>query len=174
VTFAGILNAEQALDLPDFRSAERTFQIITQVAGRAGRGLRKGKVIIQTWSPQHYAVQAAICGDDDSFYKQEMSYRQALGYPPYRRLGRILIDGISEEKVRKASLDIAGKMPRSRELKILGPSPAPIQRIRNRYRWHILVLTESHKHLIRVLSTVSRMRKPGVRITSRVDPVGLM
>jgi primosomal protein N' (replication factor Y) len=174
VTLAGILNAEQALDLPDFRSAERTFQIITQVAGRAGRGSRSGKVIIQTWSPEHYAVQAALRGDDGFFYRKEMSFRKELGYPPCRRLGRILIDGISEEKVIRASLGIAGKIQLSGGLKILGPSPAPILKIRNRYRWHILVLADSHSRLIRVLSAATAERRPGVRITSRVDPVQLM
>jgi primosomal protein N' (replication factor Y) len=174
VTLAGILNAEQALDLPDFRSAERTFQIITQVAGRAGRGSRRGKVIIQSWSPEHYAIQAALRGDDDSFFSEEISFRRELGYPPCRRLGRILIDGISEEKVIKAALDLAAQISRAGDLKVLGPSPAPIQKIRNRYRWHILVLMDSHSRLINVLSSTTGTQKTGVRIFARVDPVQLM
>jgi primosomal protein N' (replication factor Y) len=174
VTLAGILNAEQALDLPDFRSAERTFQLITQVAGRAGRGSRKGKVLVQSWVPDNYAVRTAIEGNLDNFYRTEMSFRKELGYPPFRRLGRILIDGISEEKVVQASLDLAGKVPRSRELKILGPSPAPLQKIRNRYRWHLLVLADSHYRLIQALSDATDFQKQGVRITARVDPIQLL
>jgi primosomal protein N' (replication factor Y) len=174
VTLAGILNAEQSLDLPDFRSAERTFQLITQVAGRAGRGTRRGKVLVQSWVPDNYAVRTALEGDMEDFYRTEMSFRKELGYPPFRRLGRILIDGISEEKVVQASLELTGRIPRSRGIKILGPTPAPLQRIRNRFRWHLLVLADSHKQLIRILSDVTGFEKQGVRITARVDPVQLL
>ena len=174
VTLAGILNAEQALDLPDFRSAERTFQIITQVAGRAGRGQRRGKVIVQTWAPGNYAVLTALKGDADTFYSTELSFRKELGYPPFKRLGRILIDGISEEKVIREALRIAEELPRVKGLKILGPSPAPIQRIRNRYRWHIMVLAGSHGRLLQTLSGATAVQPPGVRVTARVDPVQLL
>jgi len=174
VTLAGVLNAEQALDLPDFRSAERTFQIITQVAGRAGRGSRKGKVVVQTWVPEHYAVLTALKGDAKAFYEIEMSFRRELGYPPFRRLGRILIDGISEEKVIRAALDLVEKLPQVKGMKVLGPSPAPIQRIRNRYRWHIMVFTGSHGRLLQILSAATAYQQPGVRITARVDPIQLM
>jgi primosomal protein N' (replication factor Y) len=174
VTLAGILNAEQALDLPDFRSAERTFQIITQVAGRAGRGESKGKVIVQTWVPENYAVLAALQGDSETFYETEMSFRKDLGYPPFRRLGRIIIDGVSEEKVIRAAQRITKGLPRGKGLTILGPSPAPIQKIRNRFRWHIMVLAGSHGRLLQTLSGATAFQPPGVRVTARVDPVQLL
>jgi primosomal protein N' (replication factor Y) len=170
VTLAGILNAEQALDLPDFRSAERTFQIITQVAGRAGRGFRKGKVLIQSWVPEHYAIRTALEGNLQKFYEIDMSFRKKLGYPPFNRLGRILIDGISEEKVVQTSLDLAERIPRLKDLKILGPSPAPLQKIRNRFRWHLLVLADSHNRLVQVLTNATDPKRQGVRVTARVDP----
>jgi len=173
VTLAGILNAEQALDLPDFRSAERTFQIITQVAGRAGRGQKRGKVIVQTWVPEHYAVVTALRGDAQTFYRTEMSFRKELGYPPFGRLGRILIDGVSDEKVIQAAMNLAENLPAAGQ-KILGPSPAPINRIRGRFRWHIMVLAKSHGRLLKTLEAATAFRSPGVRITARVDPVQLM
>ncbi len=174
VTLAGILNAEQALDFPDFRSAERTFQIITQVAGRAGRGERPGKVLVQTYVPDHYAITTALAGDHEAFYQAEIQSRQALGYPPFGRMGRIIVEGASEEKVTRASLVLAEKLGAARAGRILGPSPAPLLRIRNRYRWHILVLAKSHRELLKVLHRARDAGIPGVRVNTRVDPVQML
>lgn len=174
VTLAGIVNAEQALDLPDFRSTERTFQIITQVAGRAGRGERPGKVVIQTYIPDHYAITTALSGDQEAFYKMDLESRRTLGYPPFGRLGRIILDGVDEKKVTNAALSLAGKLQVGRESRILGPSPAPLLKIRNRYRWHILVLSENHSALVKVLRAAKGMKITAVRVTVRVDPVQLL
>ena len=174
VTLAGILSAEQALDLPDFRSAERTFQIITQVAGRAGRGERPGKVVIQTYSPDHYAITTALSGDHRAFYEAEIASRRTLGYPPFSRLGRIILDGANETKVTSAALALAGQMPIRKGSRVLVPSPAPLGKIRNRYRWHILVLSKNHRELAEILRAVRRTSPPGVRVTTRVDPVQLL
>ena len=174
VTLAGILNAEQALDLPDFRSAERTFQIITQVSGRAGRGERPGKVVIQTYTPDHYAITTSLSGDHESFYKAEIESRKLLGYPPFGRMGRIIFDSTSEDKVTRAALALGSKLPVKKDIRILGPSPAPLLKIRNRYRWHILVLAKNHLELVKVLHTAREMNVPGVRVTTRVDPVQLL
>jgi primosomal protein N' (replication factor Y) len=174
VTLAGILSAEQALDIPDFRSAERTFQIITQVSGRAGRGKKRGKVVVQTYSPNHYAVTSALSGDYDSFFEAEKLLRQQLGYPPFGRLGRIVVDGISEEKVSKAAEKISRSLKIGPDARILGPSPAPLSRIRNRHRWHLLVLTATHGELIRILSSARHTQPPGVRVNVRVDPIQLL
>jgi len=174
VTLAGILSAEQALDLPDFRSAERTFQIITQVAGRAGRGERPGKVVIQTYTPDHYAITTALSGDHEAFYKAEIESRKTLGYPPFGRMGRIILSGASEEKVTSAALALTGQLPTSKENRILGPAPAPLVKIRNRYRWHILVLAKNHRELVKVLHAAKGVNTPGVRVTTRVDPIQLL
>ncbi|MDF1536998.1 MAG: primosomal protein N' [bacterium] len=174
VTLAGILSAEQALDIPDFRSAERTFQIITQVSGRAGRGEKRGKVVVQTYTPNHYAVTSALGGDYDAFFESEKLLRRQLGYPPFGRLGRIVVDGISEEKVSRAAASISRSLKVGPDARILGPSPAPISRIRNRHRWHLLVLAQSHGELIRVLSSARREQPAGVRVNVRVDPIQLL
>jgi len=174
VTLAGILSAEQALDLPDFRSGERTFQIITQVAGRAGRGERPGKVVIQTFTPDHYAITTALSGDHEAFYSAEIETRRMLGYPPFGRMGRIILDGANEEKVTSAAFTLTGQLPTSKNNRILGPAPAPLVKIRNRYRWHILVLTKNHGELMKVLHAARKVDVPGVRVTTRVDPVQLL
>ena len=174
VTLAGILSAEQALDLPDFRSAERTFQIITQVAGRAGRGELPGKVVIQTYTPDHYAITTALSGDHETFYKAEIESRKTLGYPPFGRMGRIILNGANEEKVTSAALALTGQLPTSKENRILGPAPAPLVKIRNRYRWHILVLAKNHRELVKVLHAAKGVNVAGVRVTTRVDPIQLL
>jgi primosomal protein N' (replication factor Y) len=174
VTLAGILSAEQALDLPDFRSGERTFQIITQVAGRAGRGERPGKVVIQTFTPDHYAITTALSGEHETFYNAEIEIRRMLGYPPFGRMGRIILDGANEEKVTGAALTLAGQLPTTKDNRILGPAPAPLVKIRNRYRWHILVLTKNHRELMKVLHGAKKLDVPGVRVTTRVDPIQLL
>ena len=174
VTLAGILSAEQALDLPDFRSAERTFQIITQVAGRAGRGERPGRVVIQTYTPDHYAITTALSGDHEAFYGAEIESRKALGYPPFGRLGRIILDGPNEGKVTSAALTLIGQLPVRKDSRVLGPAPAPLVKIRNRYRWHILVLSKSHRELVKILHAAKGVNVPGVRVITRVDPMQLL
>ena len=174
VTLAGILNAEQALDLPDFRSAERTFQIITQVAGRAGRGERPGKVVIQTYTPDHYAITSALSGDHETFYQSEIETRKVLGYPPFGRMGRIILDSSREEKVASAALALTKQLPARKNTRVLGPAPAPLVKIRNRYRWHILVLSKSHSELMKILHAAKEISVPGVRVVTRVDPVQLL
>lgn len=174
VTLAGILSAEQALDIPDFRSAERTFQIITQVSGRAGRGETRGKVVVQTYTPNHYAVTSALGGDYDAFFESEKVLREQLGYPPFGRLGRIVIDGISEEKVSRAAQKLSRSIKLGPEGRILGPSPAPLSRIRNKYRWHLLVLTRTHGELVQALSSARQQQFTAVRVHVRVDPIQLL
>jgi primosomal protein N' (replication factor Y) len=174
VSLAGILSAEQALDLPDFRSAERTFQIITQVSGRAGRGKKPGKVVIQTHTPDHYAITSSLSGDHENFYRTEIESRKALGYPPFGRMGRIILDGTKEDKVSEAAHELAGRLPAVNAVRVLGPTSAPLLRIRNRYRWHIIVLTKDHQQLVKVLSAAKEKTTPGVRVTTRVDPVNLL
>src|SRR5262249_34732615 len=100
VTLVGVVSADVGLNLPDFRAGERTFQLLTQVAGRAGRGLLGGRVVLQTYQPDHYAVIAASKHDFASFYEQEIAFRRDLGYPPFRRLARILFRDESEIRAR--------------------------------------------------------------------------
>ena len=174
VTLVGILNAEQALDFPDFRAAERTFQLITQVSGRSGRGGTRGRVIVQSYSPKHYAVVAALDQDYSVFYRTEIAIRKEFGYPPFKRMGRIILDGISEKKVAAAIGELVSSIPQADGIRILGPSPAPLPKIQNRHRWHFLLLADSHRHLSAALKKTGAFRFPGIRIHVRVDPYNMM
>ena len=145
VRLVGVVVADVGLHLPDFRAAERTFQLLTQVAGRAGRDAAPGRVIVQTFDPSHYAIQPVLDHDYERFYAEELGYRKALGYPPFGRLIRVLITGPDEPETRSASLELArlvsaiavdGLEP---ELEVLGPAPAPLARLRGRYRYQVLV-----------------------------------
>lgn len=146
VTLVGVVNADIGLHAPDFRAAERVFQVLCQVAGRSGRGDMPGRVIIQTYSPQHYAIVAATLQDYHAFYEQEKSRRMEAGLPPFSRLLRLLYLHTNQAAARreaerlyrllKERLD-AWAFPGAR---LIGPVPAPIDRIRGRYRWHIIIL----------------------------------
>ncbi len=141
VTLVGIINADTSLGLPDFRAAERTFQLITQVSGRAGRGLRPGRVIIQTFNPEHYSIVPVAAGRQDSFYPQEMQFRRDAGYPPFSHLVNLVFSSPSEEAVREAAGEmerrLAGLLPG--ECRLLGPAPAPISRLKGRHRYHLII-----------------------------------
>ncbi len=145
VTLVGVVNADVGLGLPDFRSAERTFQILTQVVGRAGRGLLGGKAIIQTYLPEHYVIQAAAEQDYESFYEQEMAYRRELGYPPLRRMLRVVFQFPTEVKAKAEAERAAAILQRRIEVlqltgtQIMGPAPCFFARINNVYRWHVIL-----------------------------------
>ena len=149
VTLVGVITADTALNIPDFRSGERTFQLLTQVSGRAGRGDKEGEVIIQTYTPDHYSIQAAARQDYVAFYREELAFRRELDYPPYSFVARILISGPVEKEVIDTAHLVTGHLQTythtSRldgNLSILGPSPAPLSMVRNRYRWHTLLKGE--------------------------------
>ncbi len=145
VTLVGVVTADTALHLPDFRAGERTFQLLTQVAGRAGRSILGGKVIVQTYTPHHYAIQAASGHDYEAFYRQELAFRREQGYPPYKRLVRLIRVGRSYKRCQED----AERLYRVLENKIarlglpgvdlIGPAPAFHARLRGNYRWHIIV-----------------------------------
>ncbi|KXT86160.1 Helicase PriA essential for oriC/DnaA-independent DNA replication [Streptococcus sp. DD11] len=141
VTLVGVLNADTALNLPDFRSSERTFQLLTQVAGRAGRAEKAGQVFIQSYNPHHYAIEFAKKQDYEGFYAYEMSIRRQLGYPPYYYTVGITLSHRDEEKAVKESyrvLDIL-RAGLSDKVHILGPTPKPIARTHNLYHYQILL-----------------------------------
>jgi primosomal protein N' (replication factor Y) len=174
VTLVGIISAEQALDIPDFRSAERVFQLITQVAGRAGRGTKRGRVLVQSFTPGHYAISAALNQDYEAFYRAESEFRRDLGYPPFGRLGRVIVDGTSQDRVERACVEIARKASNSRGIRLLGPAPAPLPRIQNRHRWHILILAPDRRQFNEAIQAAQSHHATGIRISIRVDPYNLM
>ena len=145
VTLVGVVLADIGLNLPDYRSPERTFQVLSQVAGRAGRGLLGGHVVLQTYEPEHYAVQAAAEHDYQSFYEAELEMRRQLEYPPFRRLASLVFRHTSEDAAQGAAERMAGSLEaRIRELdlrrtELIGPVPAYFRRVRGEYRWMVVV-----------------------------------
>jgi primosomal protein N' (replication factor Y) (superfamily II helicase) len=142
VTLVGVINADTALHLPDFRAAERTFQLVTQVAGRTGRGPRGGRVLVQTLSPDTPAIVAAVRHDLAAFARDELPHREALGYPPYASMVRLVIRGKTERSAKALAEELAARLGAQLEgatpaVRILGPAPAPMARLRGSYRYQI-------------------------------------
>ncbi len=172
VTLVGVLSADLALNFPDIRSSERTFQLLTQVAGRSGRGEKEGQVIIQSYDPSHFAIAAAQNHDYLDFYRREIGFRRQLGYPPFRSLTRILCSGPQRE-----TEDGAGRI-RAFLLRqgfpagdIFGPAPAPIGRIQGRFRWQILLKSDGPpSDILRGLPSV----EGDVQVTIDIDPLFML
>ena len=144
VTLVGVINADTALHLPDFRAAERTFQLVTQVAGRTGRGPKGGRVLVQTYSPEHVAVAAATGHDYQAFAAAELPVRKALGYPPFSEMIRVVIQGADEEETAQWAMELAERIgaalgQSAPGARLLGPAPAPLAKLRGRYRYHFQV-----------------------------------
>jgi primosomal protein N' (replication factor Y) (superfamily II helicase) len=145
VTVVGVVAADTGLRLPDFRASERTFQLLTQVAGRAGRRDTVGRVVIQSYTTEHYALQAAREHDYAAFYQQEIAFRRQLGYPPFARLVRFVVQGASDERCERAARALAERIneaaPRmlGSEWGLIGPAPCFQRQLRGRYRWHLLL-----------------------------------
>ena len=184
VTVVGVIAAETGLHLPDFRASERTFQILTQVAGRTGRGQLTGEVIIQTYTPTHYAILTAQNHDYFSFYSREILYREQLRYPPFSRIINILFQGRDEDFTRETARNAAKffrsiEHSRQQRISILGPSPAALTKLRNKYRYQIL-LKSSHSLYMRkfVKEQLELFRKTtqlkDLQIIVDVDPVNLL
>ena len=179
VTLVGIIYADLALHMPDFRAAERTFQLLTQVAGRAGRGDIEGEVFVQAFTPFHPAIQYARRHDFAGFYEQEIEFRQQLRYPPLSRVALLTLKGRNEEKVSLSSDHVRRELDRVLqgipELVIAGPAPAPLARAESNYRYQIMIRARQMPPVSRVLSQlVQTLSLPeDVNLTVDVDPVNL-
>lgn len=180
VTLVGIVGADAALGMPDFRAAERTFQLLTQVAGRAGRGETPGKVILQTHSPEHYAIQYAAAHDFDGFYQKELRFRSWMHYPPFTSLANVVLRGEQLGDVL-AWAGMLGKWFESvphEGVRIMGPAPAPIERLKNDYRYHFLLKSkgrEKMNSLLRAMIAHAAEKKiPRTAIIVDVDAMNLM
>lgn len=181
VTLVGVINADTTLKLPDYRAAERTFQLLEQVSGRAGRADKPGKVIIQTYMPEHPAIVMAARHDRDGFLERELAAREELGYPPFARIANVLAWGNDEQKVKqvitKFTLAINSAMiSAGEEWEILGPSPCLLSKLRGVYRWHSLVKAPVDADFSTVIASVLKSFKgdPSVRIAVDVDPDSLL
>ncbi len=181
VTLVGVVNADTALHLPDFRAGERTFQLVTQVAGRTGRGDKGGHVIVQTYSPDHPAIAAAAAHDYLSFAEHELPLREEYGYPPYGHVARAVAKGPQEESARSFA-EALGELLRKgvddsgAAVRILGPAPAPLARLRGDYRFHLQLHAEDVGHLQTVLcSAIDQLTPPkDVQWMVDIDPVDLL
>ena len=181
VTLVGVVSVDAGLALPDFRSAERTFQLITQVAGRAGRGDRPGRVLIQTYHPYHYALRHACAQDYEGFYEEELRYRQNHSYPPFVALASLLVHGVDLGKVRNDSLELRKQLDlvnQDRKCRVLGPAPAPLSRLKGEHRFQLLIKSRSRKDLREIADAALRaVAESGVNLRSinlEIDPVSIM
>jgi len=180
VTLVGIIYADLGLHIPDFRAGERTFQLLTQVAGRAGRGDVEGEVIVQAFTPFHPAIQYARRHDFAGFYEQEIEFRQQLKYPPISRIALLLLKGRNEEKVKFSAAHVKQEIEKRAgglgDLIIAGPAAAPLARAETMYRHQILLRTRQISRLTRALAELSAALSlpEGVSMTIDIDPVNLM
>ncbi|MCT7948952.1 primosomal protein N' [Ancylothrix sp. C2] len=179
VTLVGVIAADGLLNLPDYRASERAFQTLTQVAGRAGRGNDPGKVIIQTYTPEHPVIEAVQRHDYTGFIQTELKERAALGYPPYGRLVLLRLSGVSETDTEQTAGRLAELLQTTLDsainCEILGPAPAPVMRVANRYRWHILLKypPQAGNYFSNFSQLRSLCRAASVSLTIDIDPLNL-
>lgn len=184
VTLVGIIAADTALNLPDFRAAERTYQMLTQAAGRAGRGEVPGTVLIQTFNPEHYSILSVLTNDEEGFYRRELAYREAGGYPPYTKLVRLLFSGLEKKAVLDAAQAVTAELKKrispvkADNIQIIGPHPAAVERIQNRYRWQTLIkagdLSAIYSLLPGVVGDYLRNGRKEVRIIIDGNPFSML
>jgi len=186
VTLVGVVSADTSLNLPDFRAAERTFQLLTQVSGRSGRGEKEGEVVVQTFRPDHYSVSAAAQQDYEAFYRREIAVRQELDYPPFTRLANLVVSAEQEQQARERAEWLAERIRQligrpcpqvigAGRLDVLGPAPAPIPKLRGKHRWHLVVRAprgELQGVLRKALSGAGDWA--GASVAVDVDPTSLM
>jgi primosomal protein N' (replication factor Y) len=180
VTLVGVVGADMALGMPDFRAAERTFQLLTQVAGRAGRGQTPGKVVLQTYFPDHYAVQFAAHHDFHGFYDKELRFRSWMQYPPYSALANVLVrsEKLDEALAWSGTLGNWFSKTRHEGVRVLGPAAAPILRLKRDYRYHFILKSVSREKLNGFLRTMlayaAQQKIPRTQLVVDVDALWLM
>lgn len=181
VTTVGVVNADVALHLPDFRSRERTFQLLAQVAGRAGRGERGGRVIVQTYLPRDPSIAAAARHDYEQFARMELPLRRSMGYPPFGRMARIICRGRKEEQIREYMHELADALrgfagDLDNDSHVLGPAPAPISRIKRRHRYHLMLKCPDSGSVHDLLDRASGLLKgpSGAKVLVDVDPISML
>ncbi|MGB9455345.1 MAG: primosomal protein N' [Bryobacteraceae bacterium] len=179
VTLVGVVSADVGLGMPDFRAAERTFQLLTQVAGRAGRGSLPGIVLIQTINPDHYAVRMAAAQDYGAFYEKELAFRRAMSYPPFSAMANVLVRAEKKELALRLSADLGMLLtPPPEKLRVLGPAEAPVPRLKAEYRYQLLIKSASRVALNALLQKVRAFaldhKWPATALVIDVDPLTLL
>jgi primosomal protein N' (replication factor Y) len=187
VTLVGVISADTQLLLPDFRASERTFQLLAQVAGRAGRRELAGEVVIQTFQPTHYSIRHVVQHDFKSFYEEELQYREELDYPPFSHIILVELKGENEKEVSRHAERFA-QLLRSTDshLVILGPTPAVLSKLKGQYRWHIAVkdlkskdisgkfAREALRKAVRTYQASALGKSRTVKLILDIDPQGMM
>jgi primosomal protein N' (replication factor Y) len=184
VTLVGALLADMSLNVPDFRASERTFQLLNQVAGRSGRGEDPGRVIVQTYSPEHYTMRHLLEHDYRAFFAEEIEFRRALNYPPFGRLISLRLDGPKADEVEAKAKSLAqvlraqltGVEKWHKQIEVMGPAPAPIVKLRNRYRWQLLLKGIQSGSLLSFAANARQLfpRSRSVRLHIDVDPYSML
>ncbi len=179
VTLVGVVSADIGLGMPDFRAAERTFQLLTQVAGRAGRGSIPGMVLVQTVNPEHYAVKLAAAQDYQAFYDKELHFRRLMHYPPFSAMANVLVRAEKKEAAMRMATDLGFLLsPPPEKLKIMGPAEAPVPRLKNEYRYQFLIKAASRKTLNELLQQIRHYalehKWGATALVIDVDPLSLM
>jgi primosomal protein N' (replication factor Y) len=172
VALVGVVNADTGLNMPDFRAAERTFQLLTQVAGRAGRGEKTGRVVVQTFSPEHPSIVAAQTHDFPGFYEKEIAGRRELGLPPFSRMARVVVSSSASGLAKKFAHKVgqhARSLAKTAKVEVLGPAEAPLARIRGRFRHHLILKGEGALSLNRVAAKLLNIQGKPAKISIRVD-----
>jgi primosomal protein N' (replication factor Y) len=179
VTLVGVVSADVGLGMPDFRAAERTFQLLTQAAGRAGRGNIPGIVLIQTINPDHYAIRFAAAQNYEGFYEKEIQFRKLMRYPPFAALANVLVRSEKQDQAMAMSAELAAILdPAPEGIKVLGPAEAPVSKLKSEYRYQTLVKSASRKALNEVLQKLrafALQRKwSATALVIDVDPLSLL
>jgi len=180
VTLVGVISADTTLNFPDFRAQERTFQLLTQVAGRTGRGTLGGEVIIQTYAPEHYAIQESKLHNYEGFYRKEIEIRKELNYPPFSRLARIILLASEEQQVHTSADNLTHLIKelikkKGYKIDVLGPLPCPLTRLKGKYRYHILLKCKKPFLIQKILlSARAHFKTKGLRIMYDIDPFDMM
>jgi primosomal protein N' (replication factor Y) (superfamily II helicase) len=176
VALTAVLAADAYLYFPDFRAVERTYNLLTQVAGRAGRGERPGRVVIQTYHPEHYAIQAALRQDDEGFAREELRFRRVFHYPPYTRLVQLLVRDKNRARASEIISGLAADLaahPLSRGVRLAGPAPAPLERLRGQWRFQLLARSADGRGLHQLIKEVVP-KNPSYDLVIDVDPQQLL
>ena len=179
VTLVGVVSADVGLGMPDFRAAERTFQLLTQVAGRAGRGDLPGTVLIQTINPDHYAVRMAGAQDYAAFYAKELNFRRMMHYPPFSAMANILVRSEKQELAFQMAAELANELtPAPEKIRVMGPAEAPVVKLKAEYRYQFLIKAAARKPLNDLLRSAQRFaithKWPATSLVIDVDPLTLL
>jgi primosomal protein N' (replication factor Y) (superfamily II helicase) len=180
VTLVGVISADGLLSMPDFRAAERTFQLLTQVAGRAGRGELHGRVLIQTYYPEHYAIQDAVKQEYLAFFEREANFRRTMGYPPFTSLANVIVRDTNLEKAIRWSRQLSEYFSphNGKGVRILGPATAPLARLKKEYRFQFLLKSPKRSPLTKLLAGALDQCEaneiPDTAVIVDMDPLSLM